>query len=93
MRIMTTMLTVILAILMALTSCDRTLPTQVQVAYDALPEEVDYNIHVQPILSDRCYQCHGPDENTRKAGLRLDLEGEAFDKLSSGRHAMVKGKP
>ena len=84
---------VALAIILALTACGETLPTQVQLAYDLLPEEVDYNVHVQPILSDRCYQCHGPDKNTRKAGLRLDLEEKAFDRLSSGHYAMVKGKP
>ena len=38
-----------------------------------LPERVDFNHHVQPLLSDRCYACHGPDEAARKAGLRLDL--------------------
>jgi hypothetical protein len=37
-----------------------------------LPVEVDYNFHIKPILSDRCYQCHGPDANARQADLRLD---------------------
>ncbi|MEN8253471.1 MAG: c-type cytochrome domain-containing protein, partial [Patescibacteria group bacterium] len=32
-------------------------------------------------MSDRCYACHGPDKNTRKADLRLDLEEDAFSKL------------
>ncbi len=58
---------------------------------DDLPEIVDYNFHVKPILADRCYQCHGPDENTRMGGLRLDIEEEAFAKLSSGNTALVKG--
>ena len=43
-----------------------------------LPETIDYNFHVQPILSDRCYRCHGPDENARKAELRLDIEAGLF---------------
>ena len=34
---------------------------------------VDFDRHVRPILSDRCYQCHGPDAGQRKARLRLDL--------------------
>ncbi len=38
----------------------------------ALPERVDYNFHVKPIISDRCLKCHGPDSAARKAGLRLD---------------------
>ncbi|NNE76408.1 MAG: DUF1549 domain-containing protein, partial [Pricia sp.] len=46
-----------------------------------LPETVDYNFHIKPILSDNCYTCHGPDANKRKAGLRLDLEETAFAEL------------
>ncbi len=46
-----------------------------------LPETVDYNFHIKPILSDNCYTCHGPDANKRKAGLRLDLETAAFEEL------------
>ena len=53
----------------------------------------DYNRDVRPILSDHCYTCHGPDEAKRKAGLRLDLEADAFRKLKSGQHALVKGDP
>jgi len=46
-----------------------------------LPETVDYNFHIKPILSDNCYTCHGPDANKRKAGLRLDIEEMAFAEL------------
>ncbi|WP_276165306.1 PSD1 and planctomycete cytochrome C domain-containing protein [Zobellia alginiliquefaciens] len=46
-----------------------------------LPETVDYNFHIKPILSDNCYTCHGPDANKRKAGLRLDIEEAAFSEL------------
>src|SRR5680860_424663 len=46
-----------------------------------LPETVNYNFHIKPILSDNCYTCHGPDANKRKAGLRLDLEETAFGEL------------
>ena len=46
-----------------------------------LPEVVDYNFHIKPILSDNCYKCHGPDANKRKAGLRLDLAASALGEL------------
>ncbi|MEZ4829504.1 MAG: DUF1553 domain-containing protein [Bacteroidia bacterium] len=56
-----------------------------------LPEKVDYNYHIRPILSDRCYSCHGPDEKKREAGLRLDIESEAKKALDEGGHAIVDG--
>ncbi len=74
-------------------SCSLDIPKEVEAAYDELPETVDFNFHVKPILSDRCYACHGPDENTRKADLRLDLEEVAFKKLESGNRAFVSGNP
>jgi hypothetical protein len=41
------------------------------------PAKLDFNRDVQPILSENCYQCHGPDKANRKADLRLDVEKEA----------------
>lgn len=81
----------ILFICLLLASCSAGLPEDVETAYQELPETVDFNFHVKPILSDRCYACHGPDANSRKANLRLDLEEEAFAKLSSGNYAFVSG--
>jgi hypothetical protein len=48
------------------------------VAADPMP--VDYTRDVRPILTNACYACHGPDEKTRKAGLRLDLRDAAVKK-------------
>ncbi|MDE2731187.1 MAG: DUF1553 domain-containing protein [Bacteroidota bacterium] len=59
---------------------------------DMLPEVVDYNFHIRPILSDRCYACHGPDSNARQAELRLDEEHYAkHTPLTGGGYAVVPG--
>jgi hypothetical protein len=57
--------------------------------------EVSYNFNVRPILSDKCYACHGPDANKRKAGLRLDIQDEAYKALKDNphAHALVPGDP
>ena len=49
------------------------MPDGVEVEYAALPDRLDYNIHVKPVLSDKCFLCHGPDEAKRSAGIRLDV--------------------
>jgi hypothetical protein len=59
---------------------------------DGLPEVVDFNLHVRPILSDRCFACHGPDAPARQAGLRLDRREGAFAELPSGHRAVVPGR-
>jgi hypothetical protein len=60
-----------------------------------LPDQVDFNLHVKPILSDRCFACHGPDANSREADLRLDTEEGAFAALGEKQnyHPIVPGKP
>ena len=60
-----------------------------------VPEIVSYNYDVRPILSDKCFSCHGPDAKKREAGLRLDLESEAYKSLQEhpSKHALVPGKP
>jgi len=83
----------ILFLSLLLASCSVSLPEEVETAYQNLPETIDFNFHIKPILSDRCYTCHGPDEKTRKADLRLDVEEVAFKKLESGNRAFVSGNP
>jgi hypothetical protein len=54
------------------------------VALAALPQTVEFNRDVRPILSDRCYSCHGPDPGYRRANLRLDVEESARSRITSG---------
>lgn len=60
-----------------------------------LPDLVSYNFHIRPILSDKCFTCHGPDANKRAANLRLDIAKHAFAPLTEtkGAFAIVAGKP
>jgi len=74
-------------------SCNQQKDGVVNIAQN-LPEKIDFNLHVKPILSDRCFACHGPDANTREAGLRLDTpEGALSHTLESEAYAFVSGKP
>ena len=79
-------------IMVVFTRCGTKLPPEIAEVYQEIPNEVDFNLHVRPILSDRCWACHGPDKNSRKAELRLDTEEGAFGVLASGAgKAFVKG--
>lgn len=55
------------------------------------PERISFDRQIRPILSDRCYACHGPDEAARQGGLRLDLKEGAFGAGDSGETAIVPG--
>ena len=53
----------------------------------------DFSRDVRPILSQHCFKCHGPDDKTRKGGLRLDLRDSATKEAKSGAVALVPGQP
>ncbi|WPP48346.1 DUF1553 domain-containing protein [Catalinimonas niigatensis] len=77
----------------SITACDQQAAGTEGVA-KKVPKQVDFNLHVKPILSDRCFACHGPDNNKREAELRLDTEEGAFSALKESEgHAFVAGKP
>jgi hypothetical protein len=57
------------------------------------PSKIDFNRQVRPILSNTCFTCHGPDEDVRESGLRLDIRDEAIRPADSGKAAIVPGKP
>ena len=55
-------------------------------------ERVDFNFEVRPILSDRCFFCHGPDEKARKAKLRLDQREGLFEVRKGGTFVVKPGQ-
>jgi len=66
------------------------LPVTVILAEETPPVPLDFNREIRPILSDKCFACHGPDKKHRKGKLRLDLEESAKDPKKS---AVVPGQP
>ncbi len=61
--------------------------------FPACAQDVDFNRQIRPILSDKCYTCHGPDAANRKTKLRFDLEDFAKAPLANGKLAIAAGHP
>ncbi len=78
----------LLSTLAALNSCNSDQAEEVS-------DKLDYNFHIRPILSDRCFKCHGPDAKKRESGLRLDTPEGAYAALKDNpkSHVIVPGKP
>ena len=67
--------------------------TQEASVSEGIPDNVDFNLHIKPIISDRCFKCHGPDNGAREADLFLHTEEGLYAALSSdpSRHVIVPG--
>jgi hypothetical protein len=76
---------------LTLTGCGVKKPADVVLAEKEIPDLIDFNYDVKPILSDKCFACHGPDKKKQKGGLRLDTEEGAYAALKNagGKHAIV----
>ncbi len=56
---------------------------------------ISYNTHIRPILSDKCFKCHGPDKQKRLSDYRLDTPEGAYAALKDqpDKHGIVPGEP
>ncbi len=63
------------------------------VSGDQSAGRIDFNRQIRPILSDKCWSCHGPDATAKKISLRLDSEAASRADLGDGRRAIVPGDP
>ncbi len=61
------------------------------ISTSAEADSIDYARDIRPILSDRCYSCHGPSEEGREGGLQLDSKASALGESESGERAIVPG--
>ena len=60
-------------------------------ARQPIPERIQFNRDIRPILAENCYACHGPDANKRKADLRMDTKDGLFSAIKD-KHPVVPGK-
>src|ERR1700754_2321140 len=63
-----------------------------QVSGNKTPSKLSFNKDIQPILSENCYPCHGPDPGARKAKLRLDRADFAYAPHDKSGPAIIPGQ-
>ena len=64
--------------------------TSLSVGAQKVPDSIDFTFHVKPILSDRCFKCHGPDKNAVEGGLSLHTAAGAYQALGQAAdHAAI----
>ncbi len=78
---------------MLLTVFSQCLEPVAAAADSAAETRIDFDREIQPLLSETCFTCHGPDAEKLQAGLRLDQKESAFGPLQSGNKAIVPGAP
>ncbi len=63
----------------------------ISIKQQQIPDKIDFNFHVKPILSDRCFKCHGPDKNAVEGDLSLATKEDAFIALGKdkNRYAII----
>lgn len=98
-----TLLTIgVIYVILAHQSCDQKVNSvnstgaqSLDMTIQKVPDQIDFTFHVKPILSDKCFTCHGPDEKKVEAGLQLHTEEKAMALLkdSKSQRAIVPGDP
>ncbi|MEQ8217045.1 MAG: DUF1553 domain-containing protein [Arenibacter sp.] len=84
----------IINLLLVLSGCGWSAPEEVELALAQTPDVIDFNYHVKPILSDKCFACHGPDTDSQKSDLRLDISESALAPHGESKNlAIVPGRP
>ncbi|MEZ5043631.1 MAG: DUF1553 domain-containing protein [Saprospiraceae bacterium] len=81
----------LVAVTCCLMACDGPISPDPELV-KTLPQKVDFNFHIRPILADRCFSCHGPDVAARKGDLRLDDASMVYSLGKNGRKPIEPGK-
>lgn len=72
---------------------ERAIRGQQKIPSVSIAVSIDFNRDIKPILSDKCFACHGPDASSLNIKLRLDSEAAALAELRAGKRAVVPNHP